>query len=87
MARTVSDGPLPRGGIGTAAQVCVVLSHKDNVILVPRKAIKSAGARRYVEQMDGASRRLIDVQVGLTSGDDIEIVTGLMPGESVLIPA
>jgi multidrug resistance efflux pump len=87
IARVVTDDPLPPSGVGTPAQVSVILSQKDNVVLLPRKAVKSAGARRYVEQMNGTSRRLIDVQVGISSGDDIEIVTGLMPGESVLVPA
>jgi multidrug resistance efflux pump len=87
VARIVTHEPLQRGGVGSPAQVSVILSHKDNVVLLPRKAVKSAGARRYVEQMEGTSRRLVDVQVGLSSGDDIEIVTGLMPGESVLVPA
>lgn len=87
VARVVMDTPIARAGIGAPVQVGVILMQKDNIVILPKKAIRTAGTRRYVEQMDGLSRRLIDVQVGLTSGDDVEIVTGLMPGESVLLPS
>lgn len=87
VARMNLDGGANAAGFGAVAQIDVTLQEKANVVIIPKKAVKTAGARRYVEQMDGLSKRLIDVQVGLTSGDDVEIVTGLAPGEVVLLPA
>ncbi|MFN0074162.1 MAG: HlyD family efflux transporter periplasmic adaptor subunit [Chloroflexota bacterium] len=86
IARLAPDTSLPRAGVGAVVQVNVTLTQRDNVLLVSRKAVRSAGTRRYVEQLDSGSRRLIDVQVGQTSGDDIEILGGLMSGELVLLP-
>jgi RND family efflux transporter MFP subunit len=70
---------------GTAAQVSINVSTKENVLLVPQKAVRSAGTRRYVEYMDGNNRRVADVQVGIASGPDVEVVSGLSEGQVVLI--
>jgi RND family efflux transporter MFP subunit len=75
----------PRPNFGTAAQISVKVSTKDNVLLVPEKAVRTAGTRRYVEYMDGSNRRIADVQVGIASGGEVEVVSGLQEGQTVLV--
>jgi RND family efflux transporter MFP subunit len=74
-----------RPDFSAAAQVVVTLQEKENVLLVPKGAIRSAGPRRYVEYMEGTSRRTADVEVGIISGNDAEIVRGLQQGQGVLV--
>jgi multidrug resistance efflux pump len=74
-----------RPAFGSSAQVTVKVGTKDNVLLVPEKAIRSAGSRRYVEYMDGSNRRIADVQVGVVSGGQAEVVSGLQEGQTVLV--
>jgi RND family efflux transporter MFP subunit len=80
---------LPEGAskpaFGASGQVTVNVQSKDNVLIVPAKAVRSAGNRRYVEYMDGSTRRIADVQVGITSGNDVEILSGLNEGQVVLV--
>jgi HlyD family secretion protein len=80
---------LPEGAakpaFGASGQVTVNVQSKDSVLIVPAKAVRSAGNRRYVEYLDGSTRRIVDVQVGITSGNDVEILSGLSEGQVVLV--
>jgi HlyD family secretion protein len=70
---------------GTPAHGVVTLQQKADALLVPQRAIRSAGTRRYVEYLDGTSRRTIDVQVGIVGVADVEILSGLAAGQFVLV--
>jgi HlyD family secretion protein len=88
VGRTVQLGavwPEPSPAIGTPVQVVVTLREKDNVLLVPQKAIRSAGARRFVEVVDGQNRTMTDVEVGIVSNGQAEVVSGLRQDQLVLV--
>lgn len=76
-----SDAPT----IGSAAEVAIVTQHKDNVLLVPKKAVRSAGTRKFIQYMNGTSRKVSNVEVGITSGDMVEITSGLTEGQVVVV--
>jgi multidrug efflux pump subunit AcrA (membrane-fusion protein) len=77
------SGELPN--VGRTAQVGVTLQHKDNVLLVPKKAVRIAGARQYVQYMNGSTRRVTNVEVGITTDQDSEILSGLSDGQIVVV--
>lgn len=81
--RAVWPEPVP--SLGSTAQVVVTLQRKENVLIVPQRAVRTAGQRRFVEIPDGAGRRNVDVQVGISQGGDTEIVSGLAAGQVVLV--
>ena len=70
---------------GASIQIMVSVREKSDVLLVPKKAVHSAGARKYVEYMNGSSRRRANVEVGIVGADDTEIVSGLEEGQLVLV--
>jgi HlyD family secretion protein len=76
-----SDSP----AIGTTVQAVVTVQEKQNVLIVPKGAIRSAGPRRYVEYLENGSQRVTDVQVGLVGEGDAEIVSGLTEGQLVSV--
>jgi len=71
--------------VGRTSQVTVVLQHKDNVLLVPKKAVRTAGARTYVQYMSGTTRRIANVEVGITNDQDAEITNGLTEGQIIVV--
>jgi HlyD family secretion protein len=71
--------------VGRTAQVTVALQHKDNVLLVPKKAVRQAGARTYVQYMSGTSRRIANIEVGITNDTDAEITSGLTEGQIIVV--
>lgn len=70
---------------GAVADVQVTTNHKDGVLLVPKKAVREAGGRHYVQYQDASGRKVATVEVGITSDTDVEIVSGLTEGQLVYV--
>ena len=77
--------PEPSPTIGTPVQVVITLREKENVLLVPQKSIRSAGARRFVEVVDGQNRTMTDVEIGIISNGQAEVIGGLRQDQLVLV--
>lgn len=74
----------PRG-FGSAAHAIVTLREKSDVLLVPQRALRTSGQRRYVEYLEGDSRRTADVTTGISGAVDVEILSGLREGQLVVV--
>lgn len=74
-----------RPNIGLGARASITVQRKDNTLLVARRAVKTAGARTYVEAMDGTTRKTYPVEVGITTATDVEIVSGVSEGMTLII--
>jgi HlyD family secretion protein len=77
------DKPAP--ALGTSVQVQVAVQQIADALLVPKKAIHSAGPRQYVQVQQGGGRAIANVDVGITGRDDVQILTGLSQGQLVLV--
>ena len=71
--------------LGSVANVGIVLDHKSDVLIVPKKAVHTAGARSFVEVAVGNTHRAVDVQTGIVGATDAEILKGLTPGQLVVV--
>jgi len=73
--------------IGMSADADINTFQKDNVVMIPYRAVKNDGDQDYVEVLkaENAVER-INVQTGL-KGDDgiVEVVSGLKGGEKVVV--
>lgn len=74
--------------IGMSNDIDVRTAERNNVIVIPLRAIKTDGEKKYVEILKDEKNNLIDkvfVTTGLT-GDDgmVEITSGLKGGEKVI---
>ncbi len=78
------DWPKAGAQLGMLARVTIVVQKKDGVLIVPAKAVKTVGKRRFVEYMDGSLRRSANVEVGVVTDTDAEIVSGLTEGQVIL---
>jgi multidrug efflux pump subunit AcrA (membrane-fusion protein) len=66
-----------------AMRVKVVLERKDNVLWLPPQAIRTFEGRKFVVVQDGQALRRVDVKVGVTGKDRVEILEGLTEGQVV----
>jgi HlyD family secretion protein len=87
VARLDVDWTATPPAFGNVAMAVVTLQEKSGVLLVPQRAIRSAGQRRYVEYMEGESRRTADVTLGISGAVDVEVLTGLREGQLILVGA
>jgi len=70
---------------GTPLSVSVVTERKQDAVLIPPSALKKASGRNYVQVVDeNGNKREVDVEVGLTTATEVEIVKGLEPGQRVI---
>ena len=79
------DWPATPPAIGTTVQVSLVVQHKDGVVLVPKKAVRSAGTRKFVQFISAGSRKVANVEVGIVTSDLVEITSGLTEGQIVVV--
>jgi membrane fusion protein (multidrug efflux system) len=71
---------------GTPLQVSIVGEHKDNVVLIPSEAIVREGSEAYVMivKADKKAHKQV-VEVGLSAGEDVEIIRGVAAGDQVIV--
>ncbi|MEM1059856.1 MAG: efflux RND transporter periplasmic adaptor subunit [Verrucomicrobiota bacterium] len=67
------------------ATVSLPLGEPATVVAVPKRAIVGDGARRTVFVRDGNVFERRDVVLGIKSGDLVEIIEGVFPGDDVVI--
>ncbi|WP_158289411.1 efflux RND transporter periplasmic adaptor subunit [Paenibacillus flagellatus] len=87
-AKTIfMDVPNPPPGmtLGSSADINIVTRKKDNVLIVPPRAISQYLGRTYVKVLDGESIKEVDVEKGLETPNGIEIVKGLKEGQKLIL--
>lgn len=79
----------PRGIIvrpGMGATMRIQTHEKLDVLLVPNRALKSAGNRKAVHVVAPGNPRDVIVETGVTDGNETEIVGGLHEGDQIEVP-
>lgn len=72
-------------GFGAPASVDVVTRERADVVIVPERALVGAGSRRTLQIIEGETRRTVQVDVGLISGGEAEILNGIEPEVRIVI--
>lgn len=72
--------------LGLGGDADFVSERKDHVLSIPKKALKVDGTKSYVKIMDKSGNIISkDVKVGLINTKYVEIMEGLLEGDSVVI--
>lgn len=70
---------------GTPLSVSVIVNRKENAIVIPLAALRTIGARTYVQVVEAdGSKREVDVEAGQQTSTDVEILQGLTLGQKVV---
>jgi len=67
-----------------SATANIILEVKDNVLLVPSSAVQKQNDQNVVQVMKGEQEQTVDVEVGLISDTQTEILSGLSEGDEVV---
>jgi multidrug efflux pump subunit AcrA (membrane-fusion protein) len=71
--------------LGELATVSIVLQEKDNVLWLPPAAIRSYQGRDFVVvQLGDGSQKRVDVLLGISTDERVEIAAGLEEGQTVV---
>jgi multidrug efflux pump subunit AcrA (membrane-fusion protein) len=71
--------------VGMGANLKILTDEKKGVLLVPNRALKNAGTRKAVHILAPGEPRDVIVEVGLTDGNETEILSGLTEGDQVSV--
>lgn len=70
---------------GTPLTASVVTNRKENAVVIPTSALRTIGARTYVQVVEAdGSKREVDIEVGQQTSTDVEVLQGLTPGQKVV---
>ncbi len=71
---------------GLTAAINIIIEQKDNVLVVPSRAIRRQGREQVAEVVKDGKTERRQVRTGLSNDQMVEVVEGLQEGEQVLIP-
>jgi len=76
----------PKAEIGSLSDVKIITQQRDDVIKIPRGGLRSYMGRNYVRVLEEDSKlRELDVEPGITSSTEVEILKGLEEGQIVIL--
>ncbi len=70
--------------MGMTANANVEVAHKNNVLLVPNRAVRASNNKRYVTIYAGGAQKEIEVKLGLSNDAESEVTGGLNEGDQVV---
>lgn len=70
---------------GMTAQVSILTRRIEDAIYIPVGALYSAGNQRYAFVVQDNSFNPVSVEIGSVNETDVQILTGLQPGQNVLL--
>lgn len=68
------------------ARVSMHVGERQNVLIVPTLAIKDNKGQRFVQVMRDGQPEQVKITTGMASEDRIEVVSGLKPGDMIVLP-
>jgi len=70
---------------GLSATVNIPVQERDNILLVPNRAISRQGRNSVVQVLNGTTTEARTVQIGISDSTNTEVVSGLNEGEQISI--
>jgi len=71
--------------MGDTVSISITLEKKENVLIIPLQALRSYMGRNYVYILEDGSKKEVNVEVGIKSATEIEVVSGLEEGQQVIL--
>ena len=71
---------------GANATVQIITAQRQNVLVVPSRAVQTVNGQQAVTVLFNGTTFLVPVRTGLTDGRNTEIISGLMEGDTVVLP-
>lgn len=82
----IGDGQQPPAGSSVKGEVQLLLDKRENVLLLPARAIFTVGEKSYVYHEDATGFKTAhEVECGLNNGSWVEITGGLGEGEEIIV--
>jgi multidrug efflux pump subunit AcrA (membrane-fusion protein) len=81
---SLSASPQIRSGM--TANVTIVVEQRDNILLVPNRAVKTTGKQKTVTVLKDGKPTPVTVTLGMSNDTQSEVTSGLNEGDAVVVP-
>lgn len=71
--------------MGDSIDFEIIIQHKEDTLVIPRRALQRFMGETTVLMMDNGSKREVNVEVGIETPTEVEILSGLNEGQSVIV--
>ena len=71
---------------GLTVTVSITVDERNDVLLVPNKAITRQGQETYVQVLKDGGTEPRSIKVGISDWQSTEVIEGLSEGEQILVP-
>ncbi len=72
---------------GMSADLIITISEKENVLKIPEIAVVEKGDKTFVLVMENDNQVEIEIEIGISDGENVEIISGLTEGQTVVVSA
>ena len=79
------DGDVPADALGQLADVILVLDKSENAIVISNNLIKKVDGEKVVYVLKDGEKTPVPVEIGLTTGSQSEIVSGIEEGDELIL--
>lgn len=82
----ISIDSLPKAAhVGDSVDFEVITKQKDNTLIIPKNGLRTLIGRNYVQVLDQNTKRELDIEVGIISSTEVEVLKGLNAGDKVIL--
>ncbi len=71
--------------VGDSLDFEIITQQKDKVLMIPKSGLRTGIGRNYVQVLQGNTKREIDIEPGLVSATEVEVIKGLNEGDQVIL--
>ena len=79
------DGEVPTDALGQLADVILVLDKSENAIVISNNLIKKVDGEKVVYVLKNGEKTAVPVEIGLTTGSQSEILSGIDEGDELIL--
>jgi multidrug efflux pump subunit AcrA (membrane-fusion protein) len=72
---------------GMTADVTVITASRENVLVIPLRAVKTDGQHAYVDRLVAGQVERVEVELGMMTETEVEITSGVAEGDVVVVAA
>ena len=70
---------------GMSADLIIFISFKDEALKIPELAIYDKGGKKFVKILKDNQQKEIEVETGISDGENVEVISGLVEGQIVIV--
>ena len=71
--------------VGDIAGIEIITAKKEDTLIIPKNGLRTTVGRNYVQVMVDNTKREVDIEVGIISSTEVEVLKGLDEGDVIIL--